>query len=67
MHAMNPNDLRTRIEQAILARIDPLAWHRMREIMANWQQSIPGQAMKQDSNRPLACYTAPATQAGDQH
>jgi hypothetical protein len=55
LDAMNPNDLRTRVENAIRAFIDVDAWNRMREveavecqslrdIMTRWQQSISGQA-----------------------
>jgi hypothetical protein len=55
LDAMNPNELRARVEQAILARIAPVAWERMREIEAaecasledihsRWHGSISGQA-----------------------
>ena len=57
LDAMNPNDLRTRVENAIRACIDVDAWNRMgevetvecqslRDIMTRWQQSIAGQATK---------------------
>ena len=57
LDAMNPNELRRRVEEAILARIDVVAWNHMRdieavecnslrEIMHRWQRSISGQAPK---------------------
>lgn len=55
LDAMNPNELRARVEQAILERIDRVAWGRMQEIeaaecqsleeiLSRWQGSISGQA-----------------------
>jgi hypothetical protein len=55
LDAMNPNELRNRVESAILRTIDIPAWNRMREverveldsltdIMQRWQDSISGQA-----------------------
>jgi hypothetical protein len=55
LDAMNPNELRRRVEQAILAHIDVAAWNHMRriervecnslrEIMHRWRQSMSGQA-----------------------
>jgi hypothetical protein len=54
---MNPNELRRRVEEAILARIDVVVWNHMRaieavecnslrEIMHRWQRSMSGQAPK---------------------
>jgi hypothetical protein len=51
LDALNPNALRDRVEAAIIARIDPVAWRRMveveavecqslREILQTWQGSI---------------------------
>jgi hypothetical protein len=40
LDALNPNELRDRVEAAIVARIDPIAWHRMREIEAVECQSL---------------------------
>jgi hypothetical protein len=55
LDAMNPNELRARVEQAIRERIDPVAWEGMREIeaaecqslediLSRWQESMSGQA-----------------------
>jgi hypothetical protein len=57
LDAVNPNDLRTRVEQAIFERIDPVTCERMREIeaaeceslqdiLSRWQGSISGQAKR---------------------
>jgi hypothetical protein len=40
LDALNPNELRSRVEQAIIERIDPLAWNRMREIEGAECQSL---------------------------
>jgi hypothetical protein len=55
LDAMNPNELRRRVEQAILAHIDAPAWNHMaaiervecnslREVMSRWRASISGPA-----------------------
>jgi hypothetical protein len=57
LDALNPNELRRRVEQAILAHIDVAAWNHMRaieevecnslrDVMMRWRQSISGQATK---------------------
>jgi hypothetical protein len=40
LDALNPNELRARVERAIVERIDIPAWHRMREIEAMECQSL---------------------------
>jgi hypothetical protein len=57
LDALNPNELRRRVEQEILANIDGPAWNHMvqvetvacdslQEIMQRWQDSIAGPATK---------------------
>jgi hypothetical protein len=55
LDAMNPNELRRRVEQAILAHIEVATWNHMvaiekvecdslREVMNRWRESMPGPA-----------------------
>jgi hypothetical protein len=57
LDALNPNELRRRVEQAILAQIDVPAWNHMqaieevecnslRDVMTRWRESISGPATK---------------------
>jgi hypothetical protein len=61
LDAMNPNELRERVEQAILAHINVPAWNHMvevekvecdslKEIMQRWQNSISGQGHRIESS-----------------